>query len=251
MVTYRTGPALLRAVGAVLADPQIRQLVLVDNGNPEDMVQWLDALAQREPVRVLLIRGQGNIGFGRACNLGAQAASGDVLVFLNPDTDAAPGALPRLARAARGHGAIVGGLVVDGQGREQRGARRGPLTLATLLAELSGLARPDAPADWLRGFNRMGEPVPETLASQPTISGACFACPADVFARLGGFDPRYFLHFEDVELCRHARRTGIPVLLDPGVRVRHKGGSSQVSTWRIKIAKWQSLFLYLFAPVRR
>lgn len=251
MVSFRTGPELHTACSTALADPAVRELVLVDNGNPPDTMDWMDRLAASSPDRVRVVRGHGNVGFGRACNLGAALARAPVLVFLNPDTSSPPGMLGRLAAQAAGRRALVGALVTDPQGREQQGARRGPLTPATLLVELSGLKRPGSRCEVLRGFNRQGEPVPDRITPQATVSGACLALPADLFGQLEGFDPRYFLHFEDVELCRRARLRGIPVLVDPSVIVNHKGATSQASAWRIGWAKLHSLLIYLFASVRR
>lgn len=249
MVSYRTGPALEAACAAVLAEPAVSELVLVDNGNPPEAEAYLDELAAGQP-RVRLLRGHGNIGFGRACNLGAGAATAPCLVFLNPDTEARPGALIQLARTALARQALVGALLVDGEGREQRGARRGPLTPVSLLVQVLRIGRPGPEAGWRRAFNRLDEPLPQTVVPMETVSGACFAIPRAVFGSLGGFDPRYFLHFEDVELCRHARRRGVPVLLDPSAHVLHVGSTSRVSTWWI--GKWKicSLLLYLFGAAR-
>lgn len=249
MVSYHTGPALEAACSAVLAELAVTGLVLVDNGNPPEAVRWLDALAAGEP-RVRLLRGQGNIGFGRACNLGAAGTTAPCLIFLNPDTEARPGALVQLARTAMTRQALVGALLVDREGREQRGSRRGALTPVSLLVQLLRIGRPGPQAGWRRAFNRLDEPLPQTVVPMETVSGACFAIPRSVFESLGGFDPRYFLHFEDVELCRHARRRGVPVLLAPSAHVLHVGATSRVSTWWIGKWKFCSLLLYLFGAAR-
>ncbi|NJR20644.1 MAG: glycosyltransferase family 2 protein, partial [Hyphomonadaceae bacterium] len=61
--------------------------------------------------------------------------------------------------------------------------------------------------------NRTREPFPTTITPMPTISGALFACTRASFDRLGGFDPAYFLHVEDVDMCRRAANLGLPVML--------------------------------------
>lgn len=249
MVSYHTGPVLEAACAAVLAEPGVTEFILVDNGNPAEAESYLDQLSIREH-RVQLIRGHGNIGFGRACNLGAGRAQADCLIFLNPDTEARPGALVRLADTAQARGALVGGMLVDDRGKEQRGARRGALTWVSLIVELLRIGRPGAEAGWRRAFNRLDEPMPQDVVPMETVSGAFFAIPRAIFESLGGFDPRYFLHFEDVELCRHARRRGIPVLLDPAAHVLHVGSTSRVSTWWIGKWKIRSLLLYLFGAAR-
>ena len=73
MVSYNTGPVLFRAVESVLAQTAPVELYLVDNGNPPEIVDKIRSLAQADS-RIHLITGHGNVGFSRACNVGARAA---------------------------------------------------------------------------------------------------------------------------------------------------------------------------------
>jgi N-acetylglucosaminyl-diphospho-decaprenol L-rhamnosyltransferase len=250
MVSFRTGPVLWQAIDAALADPATLELVLVDNGNPPDDTRMIDTVADREP-RLRVLRGHGNVGFARACNAGAAVARGKVLVFLNPDARALPGAIARLALSAEETEGLVGGLLVDGQGREQRGSRRGELTALSLLVHLSGLGRPGEDAGWRRAFNRDREPLPQQRQPVPTVSGACMAIRRVDFDAVGGFDPRYFLHFEDVALCRSVRASGRPVVIEPSARIVHTGASSRTSAWWPRVWKLHGLFQYLFVSSKR
>jgi len=129
MVSYMTGPALLEAVNAVVADPDIFELILVDNGNTQDARKRLSQfVSQHDHIR--LLQGHGNIGFGRACNYGAQLARGEYLLFLNPDALIESGSARALANCGKTLTApwVTGGMLRDVHGREQRGGRRGALT---------------------------------------------------------------------------------------------------------------------------
>ncbi|MFY8210859.1 MAG: glycosyltransferase family 2 protein, partial [Caulobacter sp.] len=125
MVVYMTGPALMESIRHALDEPRVDEFVIVDNGSSLADAAWLRDLARREP-RVRLLQGLGNIGFARAANLGATAAKGDELVFLNPDAFLTPGAIAALREAARDRPSpcVVGARVFNTDGTEQRGGRR-------------------------------------------------------------------------------------------------------------------------------
>ena len=84
MVSYMTGPALMEAITAVLEDRDVHELIVVDNGNTESARARLSELTAKR-TRVRFLQGHGNIGFARACNYGANLATGHYLLFLNPD----------------------------------------------------------------------------------------------------------------------------------------------------------------------
>jgi len=90
MVSYMTGPALMEAITAVLADRDIYELIVVDNGNTESARARLSELPAKR-TRIRFLQGHGNIGFARACNYGAKLAAGHYLFFLNPDIKCAAG----------------------------------------------------------------------------------------------------------------------------------------------------------------
>lgn len=243
MVVYRTGEALPKSLDCVLAEPLVDELVVVDNGSTPEEAAHLAALAAREP-RMRLISGHGNVGFARGANLGARAASGDILVFLNPDAFLQPDCVAELAREAEAHPApcLVGGRVLNADGSEQRGARRGEITPLSAVLSLSGLAR-------ARGLRRHEvhwerETVPDAPTPAPTISGACFCMRRADFEMIDGFDEGYFLHVEDVDLCWRVRRAGGSVLFHPKAEVIHLGHTSKTSPIKVEFHKGVGLARY-------
>jgi hypothetical protein len=244
MVVYMTGTALDESVDRVLKDPLIDEFVIVDNGSSGADAAGLRALAERDQ-RVVLLSGHGNVGFARGANLGARKARGDILVFLNPDAFLQPRCIAELVREieAKPSPCIVGGRVLNADLTEQRGARRGEITLVTALLSLSQLTK-SVPAWRRHEVHWEGEPAPDQAIAVPTISGACFCMRREDFEALHGFDEGYFLHVEDVDLCWRVRRMGGRVLFHPKAEVIHLGHTSLASPLRVEFHKGVGLARY-------
>jgi N-acetylglucosaminyl-diphospho-decaprenol L-rhamnosyltransferase len=244
MVVYMTGAALEESVQCVLKDPLIDEFVIVDNGSSLTDAAWLGKLADRD-CRVVLLAGHGNVGFARGANLGAARAKGDVLVFLNPDAFLQPGCIAALVREVEAHPApcLVGGRVLNADRTEQRGGRRGEITPMSALLSLSTLSK------LIPGWRQYEvhwetEALPDAAVRAPTISGACFCMRRADFQGLKGFDEKYFLHVEDVDLCWRVRQAGGEVLFHPKAEVIHLGHTSQTSPLAVEFHKGVGLARY-------
>jgi GT2 family glycosyltransferase len=235
MVSYMTGPALAEAVSAVMNDDDIYELILVDNGNTESARARLSEIAMKYD-RIRLLQGHGNIGFARGCNYGARLAKGHFLLFLNPDAIISQGAARRLADCGENLNSpwIAGGFLRDEYGREQRGARRGALTPLSAISSFTPLHK-------LPGFKTIHQetqPVPLEPIPIQTTSGAAMMTDRESFETLGGFDERYFLHVEDIDICRRTWESGGSVYIVPDAHIMHYGSTSAVP--RIKV-EWEKL----------
>jgi len=158
MVSYMTGPALLEAIHAVMADADISELILVDNGNTLEARKRLsDVVVQHDRIR--LLQGHGNIGFARACNYGANLARGEYFLFLNPDALIAEGAARALADCGKNLKApwITGGMLRNVNGQEQRGARRGALTPLSALVSFTPLHK----LPFFKSLHKENETLPQ------------------------------------------------------------------------------------------
>lgn len=240
IVSYRTGDALKACLAALLAADGLDQIVIADNGNDAAAEAMLNAAAERD-ARVRVLRGQGNIGFAAACNLAAREAKSETLAFINPDVILELDAIARLEAAlgAAPPPAIVGGDLRDEQGRPERGSRRDRLTLWRAFTAFTGLTRLG-----LRDFNRHTDPLPSAPAPTGAISGALFVIRRADFERLGGFDEGYFLHVEDLDLCRRAEDAGMRVIFAPGPHGRHLRSTSQADARDIARHKAHSMARY-------
>lgn len=244
MVVYQTGEALTESIRHVLAEPLVDEFVIVDNGSPADEAERLRALDLAEP-RVVLRQGHGNIGFARGANLGAETARGGYIVFLNPDANLQPGCVEALVAAFEGQPvpAVVGARVMNTDGTEQRGGRRGEVTPITTLLSFGHLT---SRFKGLSKFeiHREREATPDAPIPMPTISGACFALRREDFEALGGFDEGYFLHVEDIDLCWRARQAGGEVLFQPAAQVVHLGHTSLEHPLKVEFHKGVGLSRY-------
>ncbi len=246
-VTYYTGPVLFDMISAALVQSAVREIVLINNGNPLPIYHRLEEMAENEP-RLKLISGQGNVGFATASNLGVKEAAGDYLLFVNPDCVLPQGLahalLTESARLPRPH--LIGARVVEKSGREQSGSRRALLTPWTAFVEVSGLYRLFPKHPYFRRFKWHEEEVPPKTAEVPAVSGALMFIPKEDYTRIGGFDEDYFLHVEDLDLCLRMHRAGGYVFFMPEPKVLHHGATSQASPIVVEWHKTRSFVRYFF-----
>ncbi len=248
VVTYHTGPVLARALDSLRLQEGVIEVVLVNNGNPDGAIaKAIGSQADGPPVRV--VDGHGNIGFAAACNLGARAARGDVLLFINPDAIMPPGGAARLAAdgARKGGRWLIGAKIIDPTGGEQRGSRRATLTPWRAFVEATKLYRLAPRHPYFRRFNLHGDPCPKEVSPVPVISGACFCLRREDYFAIGGMDERYFLHVEDVDFCLRFSEAGGTVYFDPQVSVLHFKGSSAIDPIVVDFRKTVSLRRYFRA----
>lgn len=246
VVSYRTGPALGRCLAALGAVRGVDEMILVDHGNAAAEERALDAFAAHDP-RAQLLRGQGNIGFAAGCNLAARGAKAEALLFLNPDAVLEVDAIEGLSRAlaAAPPPAIVGGDLRDANGRPERGSRRDRVTLWRAFVAFSGLSRLERFIPVFRDFNRHADPMPSGPIAVQAISGALLMTRRADFEALGGFDEGYFVHVEDIDLCRRAEERGWPVIFAPGPHGRHERSTSAVESSFIAQHKARGMARYL------
>ena len=235
VVTYMTGARLKECLYALTADPDVSDVIIVDNGNPPDMLAWLNNFAtKRDSCR--LITGHGNIGFGAGVNLGVEVAAQEQILVVNPDAVVRRGSIPSMQAVAANLQTpwIVGGKIFDLWGRETRGARRRELTLWRAATSLVG---------W-NTWTLETSPPPERAVEMPVISGAFFLTSKTSLVALGGFDEAYFLHVEDVDLCRRCREAGGAVMYDPNAGALHFGSTSDAPSKTVANHKADSLAIY-------
>lgn len=241
MVTFQTGASLRLAIESVLAQTGLKELVLVDNGNPDETLHYLRELAENDK-KVTLMTGHGNVGFARGCNLGADVAKGEYLLLLNPDCILKENTFRPLIEVLQTHedAWAVGGHLLNADGSEQRGGRRRLLTPQNAISESIWLYK-------LLGWQRMNqhkEPLPESVTSYGAISGAFMFMQRARYVELDGMDEDYFLHVEDMDLCRRIHDAGGKVLFVPDVKVLHLRSTSNASGYFVEWHKTKGFIHY-------
>lgn len=234
VVLANSGPLTRDCVEHALTSEGPVELILVDNGSVDGMPESLDR-AYADDTRVRVVYNRANLGFGPAVNRGAAEARGDHLLVLNPDCLIEPDTIARMKAHVDIHTAIVGAVVCDDQGRPDPASRRyDPLMRRAINTKLG---RPG-------GIDITG-PMPGGAEDVEIVSGAIILMPRVVFESLGGFDETFFLHCEDMDLCRRARDAGYRVILAGDVRVLHgKGVSSRRRPVFVSRHKHRSMYLW-------
>ncbi len=245
VVSYETRERTLACLASVLevaaGDAVAASVVLVDNASQDGTAR---AARERFGERVEVVANGRNAGFGAACNQGAARVPGARhVLFLNADTTVLPGALAGLVAALDGDAGAgaAGPAVVGDDGAPQPSVRGHPTPLA-LLHQHTALR-----------FVRLGARAYERYKAPdareddvPVVLGAALAVRRTDLDALGGFDERYFLYFEEADLCRRLAARGRRVRFVPGATVRHRGGASSDPRRGPALAWYlESLFRYV------
>lgn len=220
VVSADSGPTLRACVDEILASTLSLELILIDNASRDGVPSAVER-AHEHDTRLKVIYSHRNLGFGPAVNLAARQAHGDALLVLNPDCLLDEKAARRLLDLLneRPKAGLIGAVVCDAEGHADPASRRRDPLLKRALNSMFG-----------RGgetVNVAGD-IPAEVIEVEAVSGAVMLLQRSFFTRIGGFDENYFLHCEDLDLCRRVRDIGYQVLLAGDVRVLHgKGGSSR------------------------
>jgi N-acetylglucosaminyl-diphospho-decaprenol L-rhamnosyltransferase len=224
VVTHNSGATIGPCLEALAGEDC--EIVVVDNASADDTVQRIEEFVAWNPVR--LMANDENIGFGAAVNQGAREATGDMLLILNPDAIAEPGAVAAILRCMQSTRAgAVGGALLEDDGQPARGFafRRLP-TLAALLYEvlLVNQLWPGNPVN--RRYRCLdADYLGQQEVEQP--AGACLAVTRTAWDSVGGFDEQFFpVWFEDVDLCKRLLDNGLKIFYCPEARFRHSGAHS-------------------------
>ncbi|GJD59080.1 glycosyltransferase family 2 protein [Methylobacterium dankookense] len=207
--------ASLAAAEAELGDALALHVVVVDNGSTDGSADGLPALAHGPRV----VRAGANLGFARACNRGAAEGRAGAILFLNPDTRVTAESLRTAYAALMADPAtgIVGARQVAADGNVERSCARAP-TASSLLGQALLLDRLGlVPTHFMTEWDHLEDRAVDQ------VMGAFLMIRRDLFARLAGFDPRFFVYYEDVDLCLRARQAGFAVRHVAGAVIRHEG----------------------------
>jgi len=232
----------LRAVGAEIDS----EIIVVDNASHDGSA---DMVAAEFP-EIRLIRAPYNLGFAGGNNLGREAARGEFLILVNSDAFIESGALRQgLARMRdRPEVGLAGGLLLGRDRRPEPSARRFPSPLNDFLS-LTGLAARHPRSRFFGRFDRTWAD-PREPAEVDWVPGAFCIIRRAALDQVGFFDERFFLYYEEVDLCRRLRAAGWSIWYWPDLQAVHWGGESsktlsnhkvsnhgrQLTLWRMRSA---------------
>lgn len=198
------------------------EVFVVDN----DSGDGTDAMVKADFPWVKFIAAGGNLGFAKANNLALKQSTGENVLFLNPDTEVSADTFSAAVKIikARPECGVLGPKMVFGDGSFQPSVRRFPTVTAILLMLLklpkifSHLSAIDRYLAVDFDYSR------EQSVDQ--VMGAFMLMPRAVLQQIGGFDERFFIWFEEVDLCRRVKAAGYSVIYSPEVKIVHHGGKS-------------------------
>ncbi len=226
------------------------QILVVDNCSGDGT----GTMVESEFPEVVLIANSRNRGFAAACNQALGASRGRYLVLLNPDTLVSAGALEEMVRFLDLHPAAggAGPRLRNPDGSPQPSVRGFPtissaLGKFTILGELGFFRR--SAADYLQADFDYDRPA---VVDQPM--GAALFLRREALDEVGLLDERFFLYFEEVDLCRRLTRSGRPLWYNPAAEIVHRGGESTGQEGgRALYYFYQSQFRYfqkVYSPAR-
>jgi GT2 family glycosyltransferase len=242
LVNYNSGPELGRALGSIEREAGTSwEGVVVDNASSDGSER-----AALEFRSVRLLRNAENVGFGRGINQAIAACSAGRVIVMNPDCQLGPGSLASLTAAldADVRCAIAAPRILNPDGTPQGNARGDPDMLTGLFGRASTLRRALPGLDVSRR-NVVTETTSEESVTVDWVSGACLLARRDALAAVGGFDERYFMYWEDADLCRRLRQRGYTVRYVPSASAVHRVGQSSRTAPAASIRAFhESAYLY-------
>jgi N-acetylglucosaminyl-diphospho-decaprenol L-rhamnosyltransferase len=237
LVNYNSWPYTLRCIDSLYGlGYEDFEVVVVDNDQ---------ATVPEIPYPVRLIRNPENVGFARACNQGMIASDGEYVALINNDTLLEGDFFERLVRFfdENPRAGVAGTRVVDGGGNLQLTGRKELGFASGLLGRTSLLTRlfPKSP------LVRRLFPAAEELTGPTSVdwvSGTCMIIRCQTLEEIGLLDERFFMYFEDADLCRRAREAGWLVYYLPQIEVLHHSAASSRGKARCIWYFHKSAFLY-------
>ena len=221
IVSFNTREDLTACLASLDANrpARLRQIIVVDNASGDGSVQ---AVRARFP-DVRLVALDRNVGFGAANNVALKSTDAPLVLFLNSDTLVPAGAVDTLAARLEETGAVAAGpRLIDGRGRPE-------ISFGRMLSPVAQFKQ--KMWMWLAasGTDAARDAVARHLGREREvdwITGACLLARGDSVRAAGGFDERYFMYEEDVDLCAALRASGGRVLFTPKAEVVHRRGRS-------------------------
>jgi hypothetical protein len=247
IVNFNAGAELGRTLQSIADAMTGRswEAVVVDNASSDGSA---DVAGGFRP-HVRLVRNAVNVGFAAGVNRGVAGSSAPLVLLINPDCRLEPGAYVALRAELEAHPscAIAGPLILDPDGSVQGSARGDPDMLTGVFGRSSALQRVLPRLTVSRrnvvAADAIGTGRPSIVVDW--VSGACMLVRRSALERVGGFDERYFLYWEDADLCRRLRARGHEIRYVPGATAVHRVGHSSRTAHAAAIRAFhRSAYLY-------
>lgn len=226
---------------------KILSIIIVKYTCGEYLNRCLESIGKNPRWETIVVdNDRNNVGYAAGCNLGAKKAQGKYLLFLNPDTEVLKGALEKMIDYLESNKdvGILGPKLFNNKKMDLQTTSTGvlnPLSAILVFSFLNKIfpknliSRKYFLTDWDRN----------SIREVGAVSGAALMIRKDVFQKIGGFDDKFFMYFEEHDLCLRVRKTGMKIFYYPDARIIHYGGkSSQLLSNRNKKYLLKSRFCF-------
>jgi GT2 family glycosyltransferase/glycosyltransferase involved in cell wall biosynthesis len=245
IVNYNSTDDAARAIESIIgtSDGVVPNIVVADNGSSDRH----EGLEQRFP-QIQLVLNKKNLGFSKAINQALRKCHADYIVIMNPDTFVINGFFAEVLNYLENNKevGVVGPKIFDADGSVQGSARRFPTPWSYAFGRKSPLTR-------IFPNNRLTQKEFMCFDCHGTqeipvdwVSGACMVIRREVFDAVGGFDERFFLYWEDTDLCRRISAAGWRIVYYPEAEIKHLVGVSSSKSPVISICHFHHSCFKLF-----
>lgn len=212
-VTFNNEDLIIDYINSLLKNiPESCEIIIVNNNSTDNTLKLIP-----NNKKIKVIENNKNLGFARACNLGVNLSSGEYIFFLNPDTKVEEGSILKLLEFIKNHKeAIVAPKLVEFGGKTQPSVRKLPTIIGAIREYYLGVK------DSYEAYAPQGEEIVEV----ESVVGGALMVTRKLFLKVGGFDEKFFLYFEDLDLCRKVRNLGYKIYYLPNAIIKHKVGGS-------------------------
>lgn len=251
IVNYNTADMTLRTIQSVIRFEPLNQIeiILIDNNSCQDDKDALSLrLVEMERDGLILetIFNDLNLGFGKANNQGMKLAKGEYIALLNSDTELTANSFTKAIEYLKANPAVgaVGCRLITPDGVLDHGCKRGfPTPLASLLYFMKAskiFKKPEL------DLYRLGHLDEHQIHDVDAISGAFMVIRKEVLDDIGGFDERFFMYGEDLDLCYRIKEAGWRIVYNPeiGDVIHYKGASSRKRKFKTLFNFYEAMFLF-------
>lgn len=248
-ITYNSSGVIEKYIKSLIRSKlKIAELIIIENNSRDKDITKNICLRYKSKINLRYQSGLNN-GFGKSCNIGARIANGNTLLFLNPDTEVQSNSLGVLAQHMQLCDAdLIGGKSQNYAGETHLTVVRKP-NLNIGLFEFSNLGKIFRTEAGHRDFYYLDKNSVINAKKDITVDalgGAYLMIKKSAFTTIGGFDEKFFMYLEDVDLSVRANELGMKVYYCPHSVISHIGGASSDNKYKIRHQAWFDSRKYYF-----
>ncbi len=235
IISYNSEQFIEKCITSILRNlPKKSEVIVLDNCSVDSTLQKLEQFVPK----IILIKSDKNLGFAKGNNAAVKNALGRYIFFLNPDTEIKEPVLEKIVEFAKNNhdAGIVAPKLIMPNGLVQPSVKKLPTIVGAFKEFILGIK------------NAYSEYIPE--GEEPidveAVYGAAMLIEKDLFWQIGGFDERYFLYYEDMDLCRKLKKTNKKIFYLPYLKIQHLVGGTKSNADRYKLNLRSSILYHGF-----